>query len=211
MIARTDRLEAAAAHPPGQRRDAEGDGASEAAGGASSAAALPALEAGKVTGGGERPRIPADSANETVESGPETPWSRAGVPAETLVWPVTKPRKNGSRGLLGRLSGSNSGEVPEIAGSGQKIAVPVNLRPWTWEVLPHVRETRDGSPLPRLMDRIAWHTTLPDDRYVLHAERVARRRESLVLWAIVRFAATWTGRPGGPPPWLQEDRRGKEE
>ena len=127
------------------------------------------------------------------------------------MWPVTKPRKNRLRGLLGRLRGSNSGEVPEIAGNGQKIAVPVNLRPWTWEVLPHVTETRDGSPLTRFMDRIAWHTTLPDDRYVLHAERVARRRESLVLRAIVRFAATWTGRPSGPPPWLQEDRRGKEE
>ncbi len=81
------------AHPPGQRRDAEGDGVPEAAGGASSAAAHPALEAGKVTAGGKEPQIPADSANKTVESGPESPWSRAGVPTEALVWSDTKPEK----------------------------------------------------------------------------------------------------------------------
>ena len=210
MMAREARLEAAAAHPPGQRRDAGGDGVPEAAGGPSSAAAHPALEAGRVTAGGEKLRIAADSANETAGSGPETPWSRAGVSSGALAWPVTAPRKNRLRGLLGRLRGSNSGKVPEIPGNGQEIAVPVNLRPWTWEILPHVRDTRDGSHLTRFMDRIAWHATLPDDRYVLHAERVARRRESLVARAMVRFAATCAARPSGPPPWLGEHRRGDE-
>lgn len=72
-------------------------------------------------------------------------------------------------------------------------------------------KTRDGSPLVRFMDRIAWHMTFPDDRFVLHAEQVARRRESLVARALVRFAATCAARPSGTPPWLREDRRGKEE
>ena len=210
MAAREARLEAAA-HPPGQRRDAEGDGVPEEAGGVSSAAAHPALEAEKVTGGGENPRFPPESASETAESGPESPWTRAGVPAEALVWPVTTPRKIRLRGLLGRLRGSDAGKGSKNLENGKGIAVPVNLRPWTWEILPHVRETRDGSPLARFMDRIAWHTTLPEDRYVLHAERVAHRRKSLVARAMVRFAATCAGRPSGPPPWLQEDRRGKEE
>ena len=153
---------------------------------------------------------PPDSTVETADSGPDSPWSRAGVPADALVFPVTKARKNGLRGLLGRLRGSNSAKGPEISGNGSGLAAPVNLRPWTWEILSHVRETSDGSPLTRLTDRIAWHTTLPDDRYVLHAERVAHRKESLVARALVRFAAMCAGKPGGPPPWLNDERQGEE-
>lgn len=174
---------------------------------ATAAPADSALEAGKVTGGAEMSRVPPDSATETADSGPESLWRRAGVPPAALVWPVTTPRKNGLRGLLGRLRESNSGEGPEISGNGPKFAAPANLRPWTWEVLPHVSETREGGPLTRLMDRIAWHATPPDSRYVLHAERVRRRRESLVAWALVRFAALVARRPSGPPPWLVDDRR----
>ena len=209
-IARPGATQAAGKHLVALTRR-QGDGVPEAAGGASSAAAHPALAAGKVTGGGEQPRIPLDSASETAMPGPETPWSRAGVPSEALAWPVAKPGKNPLRGLLARLRGADSGKCPKIAENGKRPAVPANLRPWTWEILPHVRESRDGSPLVRFMDRIAWHMTLPDDRYVLHAERVARRRQSLVARAMVRFAATCAGRPSGSPPWLREDRRGKEE
>lgn len=203
------RLEAAAADHSGQFRDAEGDGVPEAPGRATSATAHAALEAGQVTGGSEKHPNPPESASETTAAGPESPWSRAGVPPEALVWPVTAPRKNRLRGFLGRLRGPDSGKAPKIPENRPGVAAPVNLRPWTWERLPHVSETRDGSPLTRLMDRIAWHATLPDDRYVLHAERIARRKESLVARALVRFAAACAGKAGGAPSWLGDERRGE--
>lgn len=149
-----------------------------------------------------------ESPRETAGSGPDCPWSRGDVPGDALVFPGAAPRKNARRGFLGHLRGSIFGKDRKIPEIGQGIEVPVNLRPWTWEILPHVKDTRDGSPLARLLDRIAWHMTLPDGRYVLHAERLRRRRESLATRALVRFAAVFAGRPCGPPPWIEEDDRG---
>ena len=154
--------------------------------------------------GGKAP----DSAAEAGDSGADCPWSLAGLPPEALLWPVAKPRRKGLRGRLGRLRGSDSGEGPGIAGKRPEDAVPINVMPWTWELLPHVSETRDGSPLARLMDRIAWHTALHDDRYILHAERIRARKECLVAWTLVRFAAACGGKPSGPPPWLAGERGG---
>ena len=71
-----------------------------------------------------------------------------------------------------------------------------------------VGESRSASPLAQLLDRIVWHTTLPDARYVLHAERLRRRRESLVARALVRFSAFIAERPSGPPPWLDDGPKG---
>ena len=164
-----------------------------------------------MTGGPESPRNPPESVPETGELGPDSPWRRAAVPAEALVFPDTTPRKIRLRRLFGRLRGSNSGYGPKIDDPAPKNVAPVNLRRWTWEVLPHVSETRDGSRLARLMDRIAWHMTLPDARYVLHADRIRRRRESLLERALVRFAATLAGRPSRSPPWLIGDRRDGNE
>lgn len=198
--------EAATDGPAGERRDAEGGGLPEADCRTQAASADPAMEAGTMTASAESPGI----TRETAASGPESPWSRAGVPEDALVFPVTTPRKIARRGLPGRLRGSNFGKGRKIPESGPGISVPANLRPWTWEVLPHVKETRDGSPLARLMDRIAWHTTHPDARYVLHAERLRRRRESLATRAMARFAALLARRPGGPPPWIAEDDQGQD-
>lgn len=118
------------------------------------------------------------------------------------------------RGVLARLRESISGDGlnktgngPCASGNRPKEDVPVNIRPWTWEILPHVREARDGGRLSRLMDRVAWHATLPDTRYVLLAERRRRRAESLVARALVRFATTFAGKPAGPPPWIGERRQ----
>ena len=144
----------------------------------------------------------------SVDSGPESPWRRAGVPAGALVFPASTARKTGRRGLLGRLRGSKFGQEQEFRESGAGIDVPVNLRPWTWEILPHVSESGGASPLVQLLDRIAWHTTLPDARYALHAERHRRRRESLVARALVRFSAVLARRPSGPPPWLDDELKG---
>ena len=157
-----------------------------------------------MTGGPESP----ENSPGPVDSGPESPWKRAGVPAGALVFPATRTRKIGRRGLLGRLRGSKFGEEEKIRDSGAGIAVPVNLRPWTWEILPHVSESRGASHLAQLLDRIAWHTTPPDARYVLHAERLHRRRESLVVRALVRFSAVLAQRPSGPPPWLDDRPKG---
>ena len=198
--------EAATADPAGERHDAKGGGLPEAACRTLAASADPAMEVGTMTGGPESPEV----TRETAASGPESPWSRAGVPADALVFPVTTPRKYARRGLIGRLRGSNCGKRRKIHESGPEISVPANLRPWTWEVLPHVKESRDGSPLARLLDRIAWHTTHPDARYVLHAERLRRRRESLATRALARFAALLARRPGGPPPWIAEDDQGQD-
>ena len=117
-------------------------------------------------------------------SGPDSPWSRPGIPSEALVFTASRP-----------------GGRPD-PGTAPASAVPANLRPWTWELLPHVGETRGGSPLARIMDRIAWYAALPDARHALHAERLRRRGESLAARALARFAAAVAGRPPGPPPWL---------
>ncbi len=164
-----------------------------------------------MTYGGKKPRKRADSAPGTGETGPESPWSRAGVPPGELAWPAAATRKTGLRGILGRPRGPASGNGHEIAEDGPTDAAPVNVAPWTWEILPHVSETRDGSALTRLMDRIAWHATLTDSRYVLHAERLRRRRESLVARGLVRLAALLARRPSGPPAWLAEDRRDEDK
>ena len=146
---------------------------------------------------------------ETGESGAESPWSRAGVPVDALVFPITAPRKNRPRGLLGRLRRSIFGRNAKIRNSGPGIEVPANLDRWTWEVLPHVSESGEGSRIARLLDRIAWHASLHDARYVLHAERLRRRRESLVARALVCFAAAVAGRRSGPPPWFADDPDGE--
>ena len=181
---------------PGRRPAAEGSLLPAAACGADAATASASLEAKHVTKGSEMPRI----GREKGDFARFEPWSRAGVPAERLVFSATETRRNARAGLLGRLGGS-------VSGAGPKFDVPINLRPWTWEILPHVTETREGSRMARLLDRIAWFGTLPDARYVLHAERLQRRRESLVAWSLVRFAATVARRPSGSPPWISEGSR----
>ena len=193
------RHEAAASDLACQRDGAQGGDIPQEAGGTEAEAATAPVEATGMRDGRESPRIPLESG----ESARIATWSRAGAPAGALVFPVTAPRKKGRRGLLGHLRGSISENTP-------KIDVPVNLRPWTWEILPHVRETRDGSPLTRILDRIAWFTTLPDARYVLHAERLRQRKESLVPWALARFAAAITRKPSGPPPWIAGNSPGDD-
>ena len=211
-----DRHEAATHDPAGQRRVAKGHGLPEATGQPKAVPADPALETGKVMGAAETRRNPPDFAPQTGEAGAESFWSLSGVPADAFVWPDTGTRKKAVRGVLARLRGATSGDGgkrsgigPEMPESGPKDAIPVNVRPWTWEILPHVSETREGSPLSRLMDRVVWHATLPDARYVLLAERRRRRAESLFARALVRFAATFAGKPAGPPPWFGESRYGE--
>ena len=194
--------EAAADGPSGQCREAEGGGLPEAAGGSKDAPANPEVEAGKVTDGPENRPDPGESDSGSGESASGAPASLSGVPAEVAPSAGTGTRKSRLRGFLGRLRGSKFRERPK---NGPESGVPVNVRPWTGEILPHVSETRDGSALARIADRIAWATTLPDARYVLHAERVRRRRESLVTRALVCFAATFAGKRAGSPPWIAEN------
>lgn len=202
------RHEASTLVPAGQRPDTEGDGVPEAPGGKKVASADPEVEAAKVTGGPENPWNPPDSAADTGLSGPEATQGHLGGPEEAAAVPLTGPRKIWLSRLLGRLRRSIFRERPKAS---PESAWPANVRPWTGEILPHVSETREGGPLARLMDLIAWHTTLPEDRYMLHAERRRRRRESLVKWELVRFAATFVGRPTGPPPWLVKDQQDDEK
>lgn len=194
--------EAAADGQSGQCREAEGGGLPEAAGGSKDAPANPEVEAGKVTGGPDKRPNPGDSVSGSGESASGAPASLSGAPAEVAPSTGTGTRKNRLWAFLGRLRGSKFRERPK---NGPESIVPVNVRPWTGEILPHVSETRDGSALARIADRIAWATTLPDARYILHAERVRRRRESLVTRALVCFAATFAGKRAGSPPWIAED------
>lgn len=194
--------EAAADGSAGQCRDAEGGGIPEAAGGSKAASANPEVESGKVTGDPEMRPDTDDSVSGDDGSGPEAPGSRWDAPEEAAAIAVTGTRKNRLRRLLGRLRGSKFRERPKIAPESAPLA---NVRPWTGEILPHVSETRDGSALARSADRIAWATALPDARYVLHAERVRRRRESLAARALVCFAAKFAGKRAGSPPWLAEN------
>jgi len=126
-------------------------------------------------------------------SGPDSLWHRPGIPPEALVF--TASAGTSRRLFRNRPGGPDPGTAPEPA-------VPANLRPWTWEVLPHVGETCAGSPLARILDLCAWITSSPDARYILHAERLRRRGESLTARALVRLAAAFAGRPPGRPPWL---------
>ena len=175
------------------------------------------MEAGKVTDAPETHRNPSEIAPETGESGAASPWSLSGVPADALAWPVTRTRKVALTDLLARLRGSIFGDAsnqvgnrPKEPGDKPKNAVPINVRPWTWEILPHVSDPRDSGPLTWLMERVAWAATLPDARYVLLAERRRRREESRSSRALVRFAAMFAGKPAGPPPWIAESRHGED-
>lgn len=197
----TDR-EAAADGSAGQRRDAKGGGLPEAAGRSKAASADLEVESGKVTGDPEMRPDTNDSVSGDDGSGPEAPGSRWDAPEEAAATAATGTRKNRLRRLLGPLRRS---KIRERSKNGPESGVPVNVRPWTGEILPHVSETRDGSAFARIADRIAWATALPDARYVLHAERARRRRESLVTRALVCFAATFAGMRAGSPPWIAEN------
>ena len=194
--------EAAADGSAGRRRDAEGGGLPGAVGGSKAASANLEVEAGKVTGDPEMRPDPGDSVSGDDGSGPEAPGSPWDAQEDAAAIAATGTRKNRLRRLLGHLRGPKIRERPKIA---PESSVPVNVRPWTGEILPHVSETRDGSAFARIADRIAWATTLPDARYILHAERVRRRKESLVTRALVCFAATFAGKRAGSPPWIAEE------
>ena len=187
----------------GQRGDAEGGGLPEAPGGSTAASANPEVESRKVTGGPEGRPNRAGFGPETDDSGADASRSLSDAWEGAAASVGTGTRKNPLRRLLGRLRGSIFRERPK---SGPESSVPPNLRPWTGEVLPHVRETRDDGPIAHVMDLIAWHTTMPADRYILHAERRRRRRESRVRWALRRFAAAVVRRSPGPSTWLEEER-----
>ncbi|MDE0697212.1 MAG: hypothetical protein OXH76_15435 [Boseongicola sp.] len=170
-----------------------------------------------VTGDPETPRNPPDSALEDGDSGSKFPWSLSGVRVDALVWPVTWTRKMALKHLVARLRGLIFGDASNQVGNRAKETghrpkdvVPINVRPWTWEILPHVSETCDDGPLKRIADRVIWATTLPDARYVLLAERRRRRAESLFARTLVRFAATFAETPAGPPPWIAEIRHGED-
>ena len=195
--------EAAAVGRASQRDDAEGDGLPEATGGSQAAFADPEVEAGKVTGHPKKRPTPAGFGLEIDDSVGEASRSLSDAREGAAASAGTRTRENRLRRFLDRLRGSIFRERPK---NGQESAVPPNLRPWTGEILPHVRETRDDGPLVHLMDWIAWYTTLPADRYILHAERRRRRRESRVGRALRRFAAAVVGHAPGAPPWLEEDR-----
>ena len=199
--------EAAADGPAGQRPDAEGGGLPEATGGSKAASADPEVEAGKVTGDGEKRPNSAGFASESEDSEGEAFRRLSDAREEAAVSAGIRTRKNRLWRLLGRLRGSIFWERPK---SRSESGVPSNLRPWTGEILPHVRETREDGTLVHLMDWIAWYTTRPPDRYILHAERRRSRRESLGRWALRRFSAAVVGRPPGAPPWLVEDQRDDE-
>lgn len=196
--------EAAADGQAGRRGDAEGGGIPEAAGGTTAAPVGPALETRKETGRPETGPNPAGFGSETGNSGGEASRSLPDAREEAAAGAGTGTRKTPLRRLLGRLRGSVFPDRPQ---DSPESAFPANVRPWTGEILPHVRETRDDGPLVHIMDRIAWATTLPDARHVLHAERLRRRRESLATRALVRFAATLLGKRSGQPPWLAEGRQ----
>ena len=155
-----------------------------------------------MTGDPEKQPDPGDSVSGDGSFGQESPGSLSDAREEAAAIAVTGTRKNRLRRLLGHLRGPKIRERPKIA---PESSVPVNVRPWTGEILPHVSETRDGSAFARIADRIAWAITLPDARYILHAERVRRRKESLVTRALVCFAATFAGKRAGTPPWIAEE------
>ena len=82
--------------------------------------------------------------------------------------------------------------------------IPLNLRPFTAEIIPHPREARDGHPLLRLWDRIDWCLSHPADRYRVYDSKLRTRAESRFAWGRQRLHAALRGVPPGPPPWLDD-------
>ena len=83
--------------------------------------------------------------------------------------------------------------------------VPLNIDPRTGGLLGGLDQDPAGSWLQRLSDRVMWWTAHPDARFVLHDERLRRRRDSMAAWRSMRLRAALARRPAGQ--WHQVMRR----
>ena len=79
---------------------------------------------------------------------------------------------------------------------------PLNLAPWTNQLLPHPDDGPDRPVLIRLHDRILWHLSHPATRFETHAWRRNARADAALPWHLHRLRRTLAGKPPGPPPWL---------
>ena len=79
---------------------------------------------------------------------------------------------------------------------------PLNLAPWTNQILPDPRVTPAGSAIARLRDRLFWRLSHPATRYETHAWRYRVRANVQLVWRLKNLRNTLLGRPSGPPPWI---------
>lgn len=84
---------------------------------------------------------------------------------------------------------------------------PLNLAPWTNQLLPHPAETPHRSGPARLRDYSLWYLSHPGTRFETHAWRCSRRADIALGWRIEALRNTLAGKPSGPPPWLCADAR----
>ena len=77
--------------------------------------------------------------------------------------------------------------------------IPLNLRPYTMEIIPRPHDATEGSWLLRKWDIFDWYLSHPGDRYNVYDHKLRRRRDSILRW---RLRAWLWGRAPGKPPWL---------
>ncbi len=106
-----------------------------------------------------------------------------GVPFEALDFEPT-------RGPLLRRGMASEPAMP----------VPLNLRPWSTDLLsrPHMR--RGG--IMGALDLADWYLTSPASRHEIYAWRRRARLESPLRWHLHRLRAVLRDRPPGAPRWL---------
>ncbi len=93
------------------------------------------------------------------------------------------------------------------AASGSAMPVPLNLRPWSTDLLPrpHTRQGRlvqTGKCFMRLIDLADWYLTSPVCRHEIYAWKLRSRLESPLSWRHHRLRAVLRDRPPGAPRWL---------
>ena len=79
---------------------------------------------------------------------------------------------------------------------------PLNLAPWSNQLLPNPRVTPAGSAVTRFRDRLLWHLSHPGSRYETHAWRCEVRANVQLIWRLKTLQNTLAGRSSGPPPWI---------
>ncbi len=79
--------------------------------------------------------------------------------------------------------------------------IPLNMMPYTMEIIPRPHDATEGSWLLRKWDILDWYLSHPGDRYIVYYLKLRRRRESILRW---RLRAWLWGRAPGRPPWLDD-------
>ena len=144
---------------------------------------------------------PARGLNDGLWQEPPAFWGELGIPREVLEFGRKPPRDPAT--LPRWLRPFWNATIPlrrlwvrVMLPTGD---IPLNLRPYTMEIIPRPHDATEGSWLLRKWDILDWYLSHPGDRYNVYDHKLRRRRESILRW---RLRAWLRGRAPGKPPWL---------